>query len=71
MLPDNVTDILAGACPVVASFGGKDKGLRGVADDLRRAASKAGVPADVKEYPSKTQGPFPGRRTPQVMVTRP
>ena len=56
MLPDNVTDILVGACPVVASFGGKDKGLRGAADDLRRAASKAGVPADVKEYPRAGHG---------------
>ena len=51
MVPDNVAEILAGACPVVASFGGKDKGLRGAANTLRRAAAEAGVPADVKEYP--------------------
>jgi len=56
MLPDDVTDILAGACPVVASFGRKGKGLRGAADALRRAASKAGVPADVKEYPRAGHG---------------
>ena len=56
MLPDNLTDILAGACPVVASFGGRDKGLRGAADDLRRAANEAGVQADVKEYPRAGHG---------------
>lgn len=56
MLPDNVTDILAGACPVVASFGGKDKGLRGAAERLRRVASEQGVQADVKEYPRAGHG---------------
>jgi carboxymethylenebutenolidase len=56
MLPDNVAEILIGACPVVASFGGKDKGLRGAADTLRRAAAEAGVPADVKEYPQARHG---------------
>jgi carboxymethylenebutenolidase len=56
MMPDNVAEILAGACPVVASFGGKDKGLRGAADALRRAAAEAGVVADVKEYPRAGHG---------------
>jgi carboxymethylenebutenolidase len=26
MVPDNVAEVLAGACPVVASFGGRDRG---------------------------------------------
>jgi carboxymethylenebutenolidase len=56
VLPDNVAEILAGACPVVASFGGKDKGLRGAADMLRRATDEAGVQADVKEYPRARHG---------------
>lgn len=56
MVPDNVAEILAGACPVVASFGGKDKGLRGAAEALRRAADEAGVLADVKEYPQAGHG---------------
>ena len=55
-MPDNVAEILVGACPVVASFGGKDKGLRGAADTLRRAADEAGVQADVKEYPQAAHG---------------
>jgi carboxymethylenebutenolidase len=50
-VPDNVDDVLSGACPVVASFGGRDKGLAGAARKVRAAAVAAGVPADVKEYP--------------------
>ncbi|MEU5882614.1 dienelactone hydrolase family protein [Spirillospora sp. NPDC047279] len=41
---------LEGACPVVASFGGKDRTLRGAAGRLERALTEAGVPHDVKEY---------------------
>jgi carboxymethylenebutenolidase len=50
-VPDNVEDVLSGACPVVASFGGRDRGFTGAAEKLRTAADAAGVPADVKEYP--------------------
>lgn len=42
---------LAGACPVVASYGARDWMLRGAADRLERALTTAGVPHDVKEYP--------------------
>jgi carboxymethylenebutenolidase len=55
-VPQNVDEVLAGACPVVASFGGKDKGLKGAADRLRSAAAGAGVTADVKEYPQAGHG---------------
>ena len=55
-VPDNVDEVLAGACPVVASYGGKDKGLKGAADKVRTAAAKAGVTADVKEYPQAGHG---------------
>ena len=50
-VPDDVEDVLSGACPVVASFGGRDKGFPGAAAKVRAAADAAGVPADVKEYP--------------------
>jgi len=50
-VPDDVAEMLAGACPIVASFGGKDKSLVGAADKLRAAAVAAGVVTDVKEYP--------------------
>ena len=42
---------LAGACPVVASYGAKDRSLRGAAARLERSLSAVGVPHDVKEYP--------------------
>ena len=51
MVPDDVADVLSGACPIVASFGGKDRGLPGAADQLRAAADATGTVADVKEYP--------------------
>jgi carboxymethylenebutenolidase len=55
-VPDNVEDVLEGACPVVASFGGRDKALAGAAARVRAAADAAGVPADVKEYPNAGHG---------------
>lgn len=55
-VPDDVAEILAGACPVVASFGGADKSLAGAADKLQAAADVAGVVADVWEYPQARHG---------------
>ena len=42
---------LKGACPIVGSYGGKDRSLRGAAGRLDRALTAAGVEHDVKEYP--------------------
>ncbi|MBW8487639.1 dienelactone hydrolase family protein [Actinomadura sp. PM05-2] len=47
----DVAEVLKGACPIVASFGGKDLTLRGAAAELERALDEAGVVHDVKEYP--------------------
>lgn len=44
-------EFLAGACPIVASFGAKDRTLRGAAERLERALEANGVEHDVKEYP--------------------
>jgi len=44
-------DSLAGACPVVGSYGGKDLSLRGAAAQLDSALTRLGVTHDVKEYP--------------------
>lgn len=52
MIPRNAEKALAGACPVVASYGGKDVALRGAADRLKRTLDDLGVPNDVKEYPT-------------------
>jgi len=49
-VPDDATAFLAGACPMVGSFGAKDRPLRGAADRLERALAAAGVQHDVKEY---------------------
>jgi carboxymethylenebutenolidase len=47
------TDLAAldGACPVVASYGGRDRYLRGAASTLETALAERGVEHDVKEYP--------------------
>ncbi len=42
---------LRGACPIVGSFGGKDRNLRGAAQKLEQALETLGVDHDVKEYP--------------------
>ncbi len=44
-------EFLRGACPIVGSFGGKDRPLRGAAARLENALGTAGVSHDVKEYP--------------------
>ena len=50
-LPRNLDEVLAGSCPMVASFGGRDRTLRGGAGTLTAALDRAGVPHDVREYP--------------------
>ena len=50
-VPKDADRFLAGACPIVGSFGAKDRTLRGAASRLERALSAAGVDHDVKEYP--------------------
>jgi carboxymethylenebutenolidase len=51
LLPRDLDAVLKGACPIVASFGAKDKGLTGAAHVLEHHLLKAGVVHDVKEYP--------------------
>jgi carboxymethylenebutenolidase len=51
-LPRHLDETLAGACPIVASYGGRDRSLRGAAGRLDAALEKAGVIHDVKEYPA-------------------
>jgi len=50
-LPEDVESFLAGACPIVGSYGAKDRWTRGVADQLEQVLTAAGVDHDVKEYP--------------------
>lgn len=50
-VPKDAETFLQGACPLVGSFGARDRTLRGAAAKLERALASAGVPHDVKEYP--------------------
>lgn len=47
----NLEAALQGSCPVVASYGGKDKGLLDVPGKIVDALDAQGVPHDVKVYP--------------------
>ena len=50
-VPKDVDALVRDACPVVGSFGARDRTLRGAAAKLERALEAAGVVHDVKEYP--------------------
>jgi carboxymethylenebutenolidase len=47
----DLSDVLRGACPVVASYGGRDRGLPGAAAKGEKVLTDLGVEHDVKEYP--------------------
>lgn len=51
MVPRDAEPYLQGACPIVGSYGAKDRTLRGAAGKLEAALDGAGVAHDVKEYP--------------------
>ena len=51
MVPKDAESFLAGACPIVGSYGAKDWTLRGAAERLERALSANGIKHDVKQYP--------------------
>jgi carboxymethylenebutenolidase len=50
-VPEDAAQRLAGACPIVGSYGGRDRALRGRAARLEAALQSLNVPHDVKEYP--------------------
>lgn len=50
-VPKDADSFLADSCPIVGSFGAKDRSLRGAAARLQRALEHNGVGHDVKEYP--------------------
>ncbi|HUB08322.1 MAG TPA: dienelactone hydrolase family protein [Myxococcales bacterium] len=55
-LPPDAETFLNGACPMVASYGGKDRRLRGSAARLETILTASKVPHDVKEYPEAGHG---------------
>ena len=50
MLPEDLDGVLDGACPIVASYGGRDRQLAGSADRLEAAFVAHGIDHDVREY---------------------
>jgi carboxymethylenebutenolidase len=69
MLPKDLDAVLAGACPIIGSFGAKDGQLKGATAKLEVALTKAKVAHDLKEYseaghafmnPSQAGGPIFG-----------
>ncbi len=49
--PKDADAVLADACPVVASYGGRDRSLTNAAAKLDALLTRNGIPHDVKEYP--------------------
>jgi carboxymethylenebutenolidase len=50
-VPEDAERVLAGSCPVVASYGGRDRGLRDQVGRLRNALQANGVEHDLEVYP--------------------
>jgi carboxymethylenebutenolidase len=49
--PRDADEAMAGACPVLAAYGGRDRSLRGAPATLSAALERAGVVHDVTTYP--------------------
>lgn len=67
IVPRHAADVLAGACPIVASYGKRDLMLRRAAAKLDGALTDLDVPHDVKEYPDVGHG-FLGRHEPPLPI---
>jgi carboxymethylenebutenolidase len=50
MMPKNVDAALEGACPIVGSFGAKDKQLASATKTLQQVLTKKEIAHDIKEY---------------------
>jgi carboxymethylenebutenolidase len=78
-LPRELDAALDGACPVVASYGGRDRTLKNAAPKLEKALTELGIVHDVKEYPTAGHtflndaevGPRPLRPLLRVVGMRP
>jgi carboxymethylenebutenolidase len=55
-VPGNGAELLADACPIVASYGGRDLSLRGAGPKLEAILETAGVSNDVRTYESAGHG---------------
>jgi carboxymethylenebutenolidase len=64
------SEVLAGACPIVGSYGARDRFTRGAADRLDHALTAVGVPHDVKVYPGAGHAFLNDHRDPLSRVMR-
>jgi carboxymethylenebutenolidase len=51
MLPKNMDEALAGACPILGNYGGKDNQLKNAKQTLDSTLTKLNVEHDIKLYP--------------------
>jgi carboxymethylenebutenolidase len=79
MLPRHIETALAGACPIVASYGRKDPSMRGAANKLTRTLTELEIEHDVKEYPKAGHsflndeylGPAPAQKLQRILNVGP
>jgi carboxymethylenebutenolidase len=55
-VPQDAERILGGACPIVASYGGRDRTMRGRPERLKRALEVNDVEHDLAVYPDAGHG---------------
>lgn len=55
-VPKDAEEKLQGSCPVVASYGARDRTLKGHAQRLEGSLQRLGIEHDVKEYPTVGHG---------------
>lgn len=55
-LPGDLSETLDGACPIVASFGGRDPMGHGAEARLQQVLKNKGIAADIKTYPQAGHG---------------
>jgi dienelactone hydrolase len=70
MVPKDAQTFLAGACPIVGSYGARDFTLRGLADRLERALAANGTERDIKEYPGAGHAFLNDHRDPMSQIMR-
>jgi carboxymethylenebutenolidase len=70
MVPKDAQTFLAGACPIVGSYGARDFTLRGLADRLERALAANGTERDIKEYPGAGHAFLNDHRDPMSQIKR-
>lgn len=67
-VPADADELLSGACPVIGSYGGRDRSLRGAAARLEQALAANDVDHDVEEYPDASHA-FLNRHDPAEVST--